>query len=340
MNNKDLWIKEEIIWSEHKCIRFAAGGYEALIIPDVGGNVVELKDTNKGVTILRTPKKDLKFEDFKNRPQVYGLPVLFPPNRIEDGTFKLGDKTYKFPINEAKNNNYIHGFIKNSKWTVHKKEIDQDKALVEVVFDFTKENEAYKYFSHEFQFKLSYELSSKGLKQTTSVVNLSSEEMPLSVGYHSAFNVPFIEGSEDSNCRVKISIDKFWKQDSRNLPTGESFAPTGEQKEYLENGVAVASHPIESLFSLKDIDVNGKTFRGACIEDASKNTRVVYEMSSEYKYLVIWNDMGDKKYACIEPQTSIINSPNVKLDRNVSGFKTLKPNESWSGVCKLYVENM
>ncbi|MCR3760357.1 aldose 1-epimerase [Clostridium felsineum] len=338
--NNNLWIKEEILWDEHKCIRFAAGGYEALIIPDVGGNVVELKNNDKNVSVLRTPKEDLKFDDFKNRPQVYGLPVLFPPNRIEDGTFKVGERTYKFPINEAKNNNYIHGFIKNSKWTLAKKDIVEDKAVVEVIFDFNKDKEAYKYFPHEFQFKLSYELSKDGLKQTTSVVNLSSEEMPVSVGYHSAFNVPFIDGSKDSNCRVKISIDKFWKQDSRNLPTLESFEPEGEQKEFLNEGVQVSKHPIESLFSLKDIDLNGKSFRGACIEDASKNTRVVYEMSEEYKYLVIWNDMGDKNYTCIEPQSSIINSPNVKLDRSVSGFKTIKPNETWSGVCKLYVENM
>lgn len=337
--NQNSYIKE-ISWKNNWAVKFSAGGYEAIIVPDVGGNVVELKNIDKKVSILRTPAEDLSLTDFRKRPQVYGLPVLFPPNRIEDGTFKLGEKIYKFPINEPKNNNYLHGFIKSEKWELTKKQIFDDKVVVEVEFAFTEKHKFYKYFNHKFLFKLSYELSKNGLKQVASVKNLSNEEMPVSVGYHTPFNVPFCEDGKVGDYRLKVSVDKYWPQDGRKLPTEESLELNDEQKKYVEDGIVPSCHPIESLYSLKNIKVNGKDFKGAFIEDVSKNLRVVYKMGDSYKYLVVWNDMGDKKYVCIEPQSSIINSPNVKMDKSISGFTTIKPGEKWSEECNIFVEDI
>lgn len=302
---------------------------------------VELKESVRGLSLIRSPNKDLKFEDFKGRPQVYGLPVLFPPNRIEDGTFKVEERVYKFPINEIKNNNYIHGFIKNDKWKVARKEIiDEKEVEIEAVFDFNEEHEFYKYFMHKFQFKLVYNLSSEGLKQTTSIINLSNEKMPIAVGFHTASNIPFHPESSPDDYRLIASVDKRWEQDARNLPTGKILDLTNEEKEYVNKGIIPLEHPMEAHYMLKDININGKEFNGAIIEDKSKGLRLVYEMGKEYKHMVIWNDMGDKHYVCVEPQTSAINAPNIRLDKSVTGFKTLLPNKTWSESCKLYVEDI
>ncbi|AKN34186.1 galactose mutarotase [Clostridium carboxidivorans P7] len=342
MNNKNEHTSiKEVLWKNHKAIRFSAGGYEALMVPEVGANIVELKNVFKGVSILRSPNDDLEFEKFRERPQVYGLPLLFPPNRIQDGKFKVDHKVYQFPINEPKNHNYIHGFVKNDKWEITRKEIiSGDQVEIEAVFNFDKEHSFYKYLPHEFQFKLLYNLSSEGLKQTTSIINLSSEKMPIGIGYHTAFNVPFNPESKDEDYRLIVSVGKRWVQDERNLPTKEILDLTEEENQYVNKGIIPLGCKIESHYTLENIEVNGSEFRGAIIEDRSKNMRVVYEMGKEYKHIVIWNDMGDKNYVCIEPQTCVINAPNVNLDQNITGFKTLEPKDIWSETARIYVKDI
>ncbi|WPC44729.1 aldose 1-epimerase [Clostridium sp. JS66] len=342
INNKteNTSIKE-VLWKNHKAIRFSAGGYEALMVPGVGANIVELKNVFKGVSILRSPNDDLEFEKFRERPQVYGLPLLFPPNRIEDGKFKVDHKVYQFPINEPKNHNYIHGFVKNDKWEITKKEIiPGDQVEIEAVFNFDKEHSFYKYLPHEFQFKLLYNLSSEGLKQTTSITNLSSEKMPIAIGYHTAFNVPFHPESKDEDYRLIVSIGKRWVQDERNLPTEEILDLTEVEKQYINKGIVPLGDKIESHYTLENMEIDGSKFHGAIIEDKSKNMRVLYEMGKEYKHIVIWNDMGDKNYVCIEPQTCVINAPNINLNKDITGLKTLEPKNTWSETARIYVEDI
>lgn len=338
--NKVAKIKEEL-WKGYKSIRFSAGGYEALMITDVGANIIELKDSIRSLSLLRTPVDELELEVFKAAPQVYGLPVLFPPNRIEDGTFKVEGRVYKFPKNEPKLNNYIHGFIKNEKWKIARSEIIQEeKVEIEAVFDFNEEHEFYNYFPHAFQFKLVYNLSSNGLKQTTSIINLSNEKMPMGIGFHTAFNIPFHPESVEKDYRLIVSIDKRWEQDTRNLPTGKILDLTIDEKQYLSKGINPLAKELESHYTLKDMDINGEEFHGAIIEDTSKKIRLIYEMGNEYKHIVLWNDSGDKHYVCVEPQTCAINAPNIKLEDYITGFKSLLQNETWSEGCRIYVEDI
>lgn len=334
------WIKE-VEWKEHEAISFAAGGYEALIIPEVGANVVELIDTTRGISILRSPNEELSFKEFKERPQIYGLPLLFPPNRIEDGILKIDNKVYNLPINEPKNNNYIHGFVKNDKWEITRQEItENEKVEIEAVFNFDENHEFYKYLPLKFQLKLTYILSNEGLKQITTIINQGEEKIPVGIGYHSAFNIPFHPESSDDDCRIIASVDKRWEQNERNLPTENILELTQDENEYHNSGIRPLGYKIESHYSLNPIEINGSKFNGAIIEDISKGLRVVYEMGADYKHMVIWNDMGDKHYACIEPQTWVINAPNVNLDNEVTGFKTLPFGEQWSEVCRIFIDDI
>lgn len=339
--NKEVATMQEELWNGYKSIRFSAGGYEALMITDVGANIIEFKDAIRGLSILRTPVDELDLEIFKAAPQVYGLPVLFPPNRIEDGTFKMEDRVYKFPINEPRHNNYIHGFIKNEKWKIVRSEIIEGREVeIEAVLDFNKEHEFYKYFPHVFQFRLVYNLSSNGLKQKVSIINLSNEKMPMGIGFHTAFNIPFHPESVEEDYRLIASIDKRWEQNARNLPTGKILDLTIDEQRYVNKGINPLEEELEAHYTLRNININGKEFHGVIIEDTCKKIRLIYEMGNEYKHIVLWNDLGDKHYVCVEPQTCAINAPNINLEDSITGFKTLDPKEIWSEECIIYVENI
>jgi len=119
-----------IDWNGLQAVEFSKGDYTALLIPSVGANLVRLANTRLGAEILRTPAAD-EIETFKSRPQIFGLPLLFPPNRIADGRYQFDDRTYQYPITIEKEHNYHHGIIKGLPFVVSKAYETEDEVLVE-----------------------------------------------------------------------------------------------------------------------------------------------------------------------------------------------------------------
>lgn len=102
-----------------KGVEFSKGEYTALLIPEMGANLVRLANTRLGAEILRTPGPG-EIETFRSRPQVFGLPILFPPNRIADGRYVFEGRTYQYPITIERERNYHHGVLKSEAFLVSK----------------------------------------------------------------------------------------------------------------------------------------------------------------------------------------------------------------------------
>lgn len=75
--------------------------------------------------------------------------------------------------------------------------------------------------------------------------------------------------------------------------------------------------------------LDGKDFYGAVITDTDTGHRILNEVSKEFKFWNMWNDNGDKGYFCPEPMTAMINSPNLSLPREVSGYTEIARGESF-----------
>lgn len=61
-----------------------------------------------GSELLRTPEGETQL---RREPQVYGMPLLLPPNRTAGGAFTFQGTTYHLPINEPVYGNHIHGSL-------------------------------------------------------------------------------------------------------------------------------------------------------------------------------------------------------------------------------------
>lgn len=59
---------------------------EMIVVPEWGSNVISLVDKATKIQLLREPKTA---ESFHDTPTLYGIPILFPPNRVSDGTFSF-----------------------------------------------------------------------------------------------------------------------------------------------------------------------------------------------------------------------------------------------------------
>ena len=127
-----------------------AGGYEALLAPQAGCNCFDLTHLETGAHLLRTPES---VQALVENPNVYGTPLLFPPNRIKDGTYTFNGRTYRLPINEN-HGHHMHGFISCTRFDVEALEAGEDWAGARFVFRSTREKPYLEEFPHQFTIRV------------------------------------------------------------------------------------------------------------------------------------------------------------------------------------------
>ena len=328
---------EKIDFHGVEAIAFEAGGYEAIMIPSVGANVVKLYNRDLKVDILHTPSA-AEMETFKQRPQIFGLPLLFPPNRIEDGCYFFEGRKYQYPITIPNQHNYHHGIIKSQPFVVTRTYIGEDYVEVEAAFFSNMINHAiYVDFPHAFECRMNYILSAKGLEHSVTFVNDSDTSMPLGVGYHTPIRVPFQE--DEDEYKMWLSAGEEWELTDRTLPTGK-FLPLDEKLKTLRTtGMNPVGEAIEKALTNEPLTLSsGEEYNGAIIANLATGVKVFYEVDEQFRHWTIWNNGGAAGYMCPEPQTWAINAPNLKLDADITGFQSVDAGDAWSATTKLYAK--
>ena len=151
-------------------IELRGGGYSARINLSRGANCIALRNETYGATILREPDYNKGLDN----PYLYGMPVLFPVNRISGGSFEFEGRTYRFPINEPATNCFLHGELHRTPFSAE----SLSDHRVTAVYRATKE-QPYLEFPHEFTLEITYELTENGLEHRVRVTNQSDRNMPL-----------------------------------------------------------------------------------------------------------------------------------------------------------------
>lgn len=319
-------------------VAFAAGGYEALMIPSVGANVVRLKHLASGIEILRTPAAD-EIENFKERPQIYGLPLLFPPNRIADGTYTFDGRKYQYPITIPAQNNYHHGIIKSQPFSVCRTCEGDGYAEVEAVYYCNAFNDAiYANFPHEFVCRMIFRLDEKGLSQTTVFENRSDKAMPVGMGFHTPLRVPFTPDGNPENYRLRLSAGKRMELNERTLPTEKLFDLGAAEAPLRKEGILPCGEAVECALVNEPLNIGDRTYNGAILTDTATGWSACYEVDSQFKFWTLWNNGGNVPYICPEPQTWATNAPNLS-DPKAYGFQSVAPGKEFRASTHLYVCN-
>ena len=324
-------------WHGTQAVEFTKRDYTALLVPSVGANLVRLAHTRLGVEVLRTPS-EREHDEFLRRPHVYGVPILFPPNRIADGRFRFDGREYRFPITRPEENNYHHGILKSQSFAVSKAVETPDEVLIETrCYSNAASDAIYRDFPHAFKCKITYRLSAEGLEQEVVFFNRSETRMPLGVGFHTPLTIPFA-GGIDADYVMRLAVGEEVELDGRNLPTGRRLPLSEQFSKLRREGLQVTGcGPIEAGFTLREIDVDGKPFRGALVEHLRTGVRTCYEVDEQTTYWTLWNNGGQVPYCCPEPQTWTTNAPNA-ADPAAEGFRAIDPGESWRTTFRLYAK--
>jgi len=317
-NDPAIWLK----W----------GSYEAAVLPGVGANLITFRDTDKGYSFLREPSAE-EMDAFKANPGIHGIPVLFPPNRYEDGTFTWNGRTYTFPVNEASTGNHLHGFFHTAEWTVEDFGANKTEsyAAFQIVID--EQHPIYTFLPHRFTIKLRYALNADGLLQHVSVHNQGSEAMPCMVAFHTAINAPFAPNSSADDYRFTATIGKRWALNGRMLPTGQYQPLLPEEEAMKSTGVSPFWASMDNHYTAEPR--NGRNVME--LTDAKEGVTLVYDVGTGFKQWMIWNNGATPGFFCPEPQLNLVNAPNVDLPDEVKGFVALEPGGIWEQSGRLYV---
>ena len=284
--------------------RISGGGYVAYINLSRGANCISLRHEPTSSVILREPPKSYELDN----PFLYGMPILFPVNRIENARFEFEGRQYVFPLNEPERNCHLHG-------TLHEKEFrisELTDSSLEAVFE--AEYEEYLGFPHKFEIRIKYSLSDGGFDKTVTVINHSDENMPCLLGFHTTFNArPFGKGVKT---RVLLDIEREYERNMENcLPTGVCPAPDRITTELTSGTFDPCSEPISRHY------LAGGRLR---INILSDKLGIHYENSSNLPFRLVYNREA-KEFICLEPQTSLANSPSSPFTREEAGFSYIAP---------------
>ncbi|MDY6024566.1 MAG: aldose 1-epimerase [Candidatus Borkfalkiaceae bacterium] len=293
--------------------------YKAVILPEFGGNCVRLTERISGAELLRFPDSE---ERMKNTPLLFGMPLLLPPNRISGGKFTFRGREYVLPINEPEINNHCHGELYKTPFT------DYSVSADSVTFRFfSREDNRYLGFLHDFSFELTYSVDDNGLTQTFSIKNESGEVMPFALAFHTTLNLAFEGGNPDEySLYLPVSCD-FERNMKNFIPTGKIFYEFEEKEELNQGKWKPSLHAITKSVKAE----NGKA---VITHDKTGNT-LVYECDPLYGYRHIFNG-GNRDFICIEPQTCRIDGLNVWKDEKKSGVIAINGGESVKLVNRLY----
>ncbi|ANE45645.1 aldose epimerase [Paenibacillus swuensis] len=316
-----------------KAIWFNYGRYEAAILPEIGGNLIAFRDIESGYNILHEPTEE-EMPSFKARPFIHGIPVLFPPNRFEDGKFPWKGKVYEFPVNEEATGNHLHGFVHSVAWSVTDYGVNAQESYVTVTLTVDENHSVYQYLPHHFTLQLRYALSRDGLSQQLLVRNEGQDEMPCLIAFHTSINAPFVPGSSAKDYLLKLTVGERWEMSERMLPTGR-YQPLNENERHLrDGGVYPFFESLDNHYTV--LPQQGRNRME--LTDTKHNVTLVYDCGTSYKQWMIWNNGATEGFFCPEPQVNLVNAPFSNLPADDIGLFGLQPGEIWEETSRLYLK--
>ncbi len=288
-------------------LTIAGGGYEAAFDPENGANPVSLRHIPTGAKLFREPD----YEKGDRDSFVFGSPVLFPVNRISGGRFTFDGREYVLPVNEPKTGCHLHGTLAHMPFCVTMR--SRSRVVFEAAFD---EKKPYLTFPHAFALRLDCSLDENGFTRVTTVENRSGKRMPVMLGFHTAFAIPF--APDGGRVTVRMPAAEAFERDENYLPSGRTLSDDG-LTEALRAGTFAAGEPFSRLYRAAG--------RRTTLTDETANLTLTADYDESYVCRMVYGGGG---FLCVEPQTCLTNCVNVDYGNVPDGFLSLEPGEARS----------
>jgi aldose 1-epimerase len=280
------------------------------IAPSFGNNAFSM--TVRGQEILYKPVPDL--DSWRAKPGLGGVPLLSPwANRIDGEAYFANGK--KYLLNSALGNvRYdghhlpIHGLAAyTDKWRV----IKSDTSAVTSRLEPWREPDWMAQFPFAHAIEMTYRLHGGTLEVATKVENLSSEPMPLSLGYH-----PYFQLSDSPRDDWKVHLAA-----RESVVLSDLLVPTGERRPIdLPNPYPLAGGALDNVFA---------SLTGADWVVEGRQQKISVKFGPKYPVAVVYAPKGGS-FVCFEPMAAQTNAFNLTYAGKDAGMQVILPGSSWS----------
>ena len=272
-----------------------------------GANCIRLRHLPSGTAILREP--DYAALD---NPFLYGMPVLFPANRISGASFPWNGRQIALPLNEPATGCHIHGTLHETPFALE----SADETSLTALYRSTADAPCAA-FPFAFTLRLRYTLDDAGLTLAAEITNDGAETMPLPLAFHTTFNA--------DGALLQDAVAEAWERDENYLPTGRVMPLDDAARAIRAGSYAAGCEAISRLYR-----VTGR--RTTLTYDKLK---VVYENDEAYRWRLTFSSGAG--FICLEPMTNFVDALNA--DPTGMGMpKPLAPGETRTLRSRIFVE--
>jgi aldose 1-epimerase len=305
-------------------LRDAARQIEVRVAPTLGHNAYSLKVA--GHEMMYLPYKTLA--ELAAKPTLCGNPLLWPwANRIDGPTYRVNGKTYALRqelgnLKPDGNGLAIHGLLQYwREWKLEHAKADENGAELRSVVEFWRHPSLAAQFPFAHAIHMTYRLADGALTVTTEIENLSTEPLPVSLGYHPYFQVT--DAPRDA-WHVRVPAGRRYKLSNHLVPTGET-EPNPHPPEF-----SLAGTVVDDVFDTLQREPDG----WARFELRGKAQRLTVEYGKAYPVAVVYAPEG-RNFVCFEPMTAITNAFNATADGWYKDMPVVAPGARWEGVYRI-----
>jgi len=299
----------------------AAHGVEVSVVPSIGDLAYEMKV--HGHNILHFPYANIA--EFARQPGQCAIPLLAPwINRMTEEGFWANGKKYLFNLGLGNVHGalQIHGVLGNSPlWHVIEAAADSHSAHVTSRLEFWKEPDLMAQWPFAHEYELTYSLADGVLEVRLTVTNLSSQPMPLMLGFHPYYRIPDIPRDE---WVAHIPARQRVVADTRLIPTGE-FKPMD-----LPSPLPLKGRTLDDGFIDLERDSSGRAHFS--IQAAGRTVEAMF--GPKYPAAVVWEPAPPagqtRDFICFEPMTAITSGVNLAHEGKYGGMQSVAAGGRWT----------
>ena len=236
----------------------------------------------KGQNVIRVPFASV--DEFRARPGLSGVPLLAPfANRLDEQAFYANGKKYNFDmeLGNVRGAIPIHGYLSGARdWKLVESKADANAAWVTNKLDFYRNPQYMAQFPFAHTLTMTYRLENGVLEVRTRIDNLSTDPMPVAIGFHPSFQ---LTDSVREEWTLSIAAKTHWLLAQNKVPTGETepiekFFPA-------PRAVALKDFNLDDVFSDLDRDAQGR----AVMSVKGKAQQLDVLLDQNFKSVVLWS---------------------------------------------------
>lgn len=298
-----------------------AHGAEVIVVPSIGNRAVQMKVHGKDILYFQ----NTDMGDFKAAPRMSSIPFLAPwADLLDEQGFWANGKHYHFnmDLGNVQGNMPGHGFLMTTPlWQVTQVAADKHSAHMTSRLEFWKYPDMMAQWPFAQEYEMTYSLADGALEVKLAVTNLSTESIPIVLGFHPYFQIPDVPRDEwTAHIPARIHV----------IP-GEHNIPSGEMRPMdLPDPYPLKGNHLDEGFTDLIRDEEGRAHFN--IKSGEKKVEVL--MGPKYTVATIWlpsaPDQTPRPFICFEPLATIIDGLNLAHAGKWNGLQMLPAGQKWA----------